>query len=155
LVSGGTLPNVWTNAKWKDFVEDTKTHGGWYYNFTDARERNLGQAALFGDLLTFTTYAPSDDLCEFEGPGFLYGLYYLTGTAGPNPVFINILSPPSTYNYKRSSLGPGLLSKPSIHVGNKDGSTAFVQSSDGAIFPVEELNPGKTTSGKTSWSQRE
>ena len=110
---------------------------------------------MFGDLLTFTSYMPSNDVCLDEGSSYLYGLYYLTGTAPYNPALRNVLIPNPVNHIKRISLGPGLASKPSIHVGNKDGSTAFVQNSDGSIIPIEEINPGMTKSGRTAWSQRE
>ena len=54
---------------------------GWYMDFPGAKERNLGQATLFGDLLTFTTYIPSADICSFAGQSNLYAVYYKTGTA--------------------------------------------------------------------------
>ncbi len=151
LVSGGVSPNTWTNATWSSFLSDTKARGGWLYNFTDPKERNISQAALFGDLLTFTSYVPSIDICA-PGSSFLYGLYYLTGTAPFTAVLHDALNPTPVNNLKRISLGVGLASKPSIHVGTKDGSTAFVQTSDGAIIPIGETNPGMTKSGRTSWS---
>ncbi len=152
LVSGGFISGSIT---WKDFVTATKSRPGWYYNFTESLERNVGQAALFGDLTTFTSYKPSNDICTYEGSSNLYALYYLTGTAPIRSVLYSILEPSPTNNLKKISLGTGLVSKPSIHVGTKDGSTAFVQSSDGSIIPVEEQNPGMTKSGRTAWSQRD
>ncbi len=156
LVNGGTAPNTWTNRSWEDFLNDTKAiKGGWYYNFTDSLERNIGQAALFGDLLTFTSYIPSNDICTYEGSSYLYALYYLTGTAPSHAVIHGSTAPLPTDNLlKRMSLGKGLVSKPSIHVGRKDGSTVFVQTSDGSILTLEEENPGLTKSGKTSWGYR-
>jgi len=159
LVTGGTAPNVWTGATWGQFLTDTKAKGGWFYNFTGTLtatgERNVSQAALFGGLLTFTTYIPSNDVCEYEGSSDLYGLNYLTGTAPYVPALNYVLEPNPTNNLKRIPLGPGLASKPSIHVGQKDGSTAFVQNSDGSTIPIQEANPGMTKSGRSAWSQRE
>ncbi|MCK7513399.1 MAG: hypothetical protein MZV70_61430 [Desulfobacterales bacterium] len=50
------------------------------FNSRQPRERNLGQGALLGGLLTFTTYQPYDDVCLSEGLSNLYGVYYQTGT---------------------------------------------------------------------------
>ncbi len=158
VVTGGPVPPSGTAGApktWNDFVAASKTFKGWFYNFDESLERNLGQAALFGDLTTFTSYVPSNDTCTYEGSSNLYALYYLTGTAPNKTVLYDILQPSPTYNIKKISLGTGLVSKPSIHVGTKEGSTVFVQSSDGSIIPVEEQNPGTTKSGRTAWSQRD
>lgn len=157
-VSGGPVPpsgTVGSPIAWKDFVTATKSFKGWYYNFTDNLERSVGQAALFGDLTIFTSYIPSNDICTYEGSSYLYALYYLTGTAPSSTVLYDLLFPTPTNNIKRTSLGTGLVSKPSIHVGSKDGATAFVQSSDGSIIPVDVETPGTVKSGRAAWSQRE
>jgi len=168
MVSGGPVPpsgTVGTPKSWSEFVAATKHKDGtgnydfqgWYYNFdldTGIFERNVGQAALFGDLLTFTSYVPSADTCEVEGSSYLYALYYLTGTASVNTVIDDPDKPDPDNNLIRIPLGKGLVSKPSIHVGAKDGSTVFVQTSDGAILTLGEENPGQTKSGTTSWGYR-
>jgi len=170
MVSGGPVPpsgTVGTPKSWSEFVAATKHKDGtgnydfqgWYYNFdldttTGIFERNVGQAALFGDLLTFTSYVPSADTCEVEGSSYLYALYYLTGTASVNTVIRDSANPSPDNNLIRIPLGKGLVSKPSIHVGAKDGSTVFVQTSDGAILTLGEENPGQTKSGTTSWGYR-
>jgi len=169
-VSGGPVPpsgTVGTPKSWSGFVAATKHKDGtgnydfqgWYYNFdldtaTGIFERNVGQAALFGDLLTFTSYVPSADTCEVEGSSYLYALNYLTGTASVNTVIRDSANPSPVNNLIRIPLGKGLVSKPSIHVGAKDGSTVFVQTSDGAILTLGEENPGQTKSGTTSWGYR-
>jgi type IV pilus assembly protein PilY1 len=53
----------------------------WKLHFSATRERNLGQAALLGDILTFTTYAPDPNACQNEGDSYFYATYYKTGTA--------------------------------------------------------------------------
>lgn len=150
LVSGG----AWANISWQSFVTGTASSGGWYYNFPDNLERNIGQAALYGDILTFTSYVPSDDVCTFEGSSYLYALYYLTGTAGPDAVLFDPGNPTPANNLKRIDLGRGLVSKPSIHVGKKDGTTVSVQSSDGSILTIDENNTGQTRSGVIGWRYR-
>ena len=58
-----------THITWDDLIDeiDTAACKGWYLDFTTSKERNLGQTSLLGELLTFTTYIPSDDICSFEG----------------------------------------------------------------------------------------
>ena len=130
---------------------------GWYRHLVDLRERSLGMPVLLGGLTTFTTYQPSDDLCTPEGNSFLYGVYYLTGTAWYENVF-------GTYDYDskeivkdKLGLGLGLATSPSMVVGAEgQDAKAFVQTSTGEIVEVgqENLPVGSSQSGRTSWSER-
>ncbi len=156
-VSGGPYPYITpsTTTTWSDFVGWTKTKkGGWYHTLIDTGERNIGQAALFGDLLSFTTYVPSIEVCDFEGDSYLYALYYLTGTAPRDIAVFSHFSNIPDNHLKRIALGKGLVPKPSVHVGRNPGSTAFIQTGDGGILTIKEDNPGQTKSGKTSWGYR-
>lgn len=150
---------------WNDLINtiDSAACKGWYMDFSTAKERNLGQASLLGDLLTFTTYVPSDDICSFEGESYLYGVYYKTGTAYYESVFGTVyheLNGNSTVDKgeleikRKVSLGQGLAVTPNIHVGTEEGSKAFVQTSTGAIKVIEQINPGMTKSGVTSWQEK-
>ncbi|MGB5686137.1 MAG: hypothetical protein WBM35_10005, partial [Candidatus Electrothrix sp.] len=139
---------------------------GWYHEFHDPRERNLGAAALLGGLLTFTTYQPFNDKCKAEGQSFLYGLHYQTGTAPTESVFgtfdesdgsIKPDNSGSRINPKLS-LGRGLSTTPSMHVGSSDdhAAKAFIQTSTGEIIEVtqEKLPYENTKSGRMDWSDR-
>ena len=134
---------------------------GWRLDFDEPGERNIGQAVLLGDILTFTTYLPSADLCRFEGESYLYALYYGTGTAysksviglegdagGPTP-------PPGSPKkvLKKRSLGRGLTITPNVHTGRQKGSKVFIQTSTGAILGIDQQNPGVTKSGTLSWQE--
>ena len=130
---------------------------GWYKEFPDARERNLGQATLLGGLVTFTTYQPWDDVCLPEGMAFLYGSYYQTGTPWHSRVFA-----PSGIGVDvdgnvvdRLSIGRGLAMTPNLHVGKHAGSKAFVQTSTGAIveIPQPNLPIGNAKSGLKKWDE--
>jgi type IV pilus assembly protein PilY1 len=128
---------------------------GWLINFPDSKERNVGQAALLGDILSFTTYVPNTQTCSDEGTSYLWAVYYKTGTAFSSQV-IGFGS--NTFDgkmeiRKRTGLGRGLATSPNIHTGREAGSTAFIQSSTGAIVPTQEENPGATKSGKAYWME--
>jgi Tfp pilus tip-associated adhesin PilY1 len=133
-------------------IEDS--YQGWRMNFDyqSAGERNLGEAVLAGDILTFTTYVPSDDPCSIGGESLAYALYYRTGTAYQNPVIgVDQSKKDADGNalvLKRGHLGSGMTTTPNIHVGREDGSQAHIQTSTGAIKPVEQQNPGVLKSGK-------
>ena len=127
---------------------------GWYLDFSStARERNLGQGVLLGGLLTFTTYMPYNDLCLSEGLSDLYGVYYQTGTSWYKPVFGNNGVDSNSNVLSILPLGHGLSKQPNLHVGNKEGTTVFLQSSTGAILEIEQPNlPLRNTkTGKVSW----
>ncbi len=143
-------------------VKDTGCSGadGWVMDLEDLGERNLGQGALLGGLMTFTTYKPYQDVCKPEGDAFLYGVYFQTGTAFYEPVFTTQSGggtqtgdTGATVVTSRLSIGRGLATTPNLHVGRQEGSKAFVQTSTGTIVEIPQPNlPIKNTkSGKMTW----
>ncbi len=160
-----TESDVATFADLRDYiagtgcVNATSSSGvdGWYRDFHEPRERNLGQAALLGGLLTFTGYKPYNDICQAEGVSFLYGVHYQTGTAWTGNVFGTFNRGGDTFVMEKISLGRGLATTPSMHVGTGDqGATAFVQTSTGEIIEIqqEELPVDNVKSGRSGWSDR-
>ncbi len=140
---------------------------GWYHAFHDPRERNLGASALLGGLLTFTTYQPYNDKCEAEGQSYLYGIHFQTGTAWTETVFGTFdknltndggSSKNTTVVKNKMSLGRGLSTTPSMHVGSDgdNAAKAFIQTSTGEIIEVEQKNlPIKGgRSGRQNWNDR-
>ncbi len=139
----------------EELVDEMVSFDGWLLNFPDSGERNLGQAAILGEVVAFTTYTPSSDLCEPEGTSKLFPLYYKTGTA----YFQSVVGLGSTMvNGKNEvlkvlDLGQGMTTTPNIHVGRQTGSKAFVQTSTGAIETIEQVNPGVTKSKRIGWME--
>jgi len=141
------------------------TKSGWLIDFVNPTspfltgERNLGQATLLGDILTFTTYTPSTNVCKFEGTSVLYACYYGTGTAYPESVIglgTNFVVEGGTNKFevlRKVSLGQGLTLTPNIHTGREDGSNVYVQTSTGTILQLKEANPGMVKSGKAGWEE--
>lgn len=165
--------NTYIYYSWNDLLEyiagEDCNSGldGWYREFQDDRERSIGQAALLGGLVVFTTYQPSADVCSAEGNSFLYGVHYQTGTAWYENIFghrdesILIKDTEGTETEgkivsDRISLGEGMTTTPSMHVGTGGDheATAFVQSSTGDIIAIKQENlPMKgAKSGKMGWS---
>ena len=127
---------------------------GWVRETHDPRERHLGQAALLGGLLTYTSYIPYSDVCKSEGRSFLYGIHYQSGTAWYENVFGTYTINGNKYVKARLGLGSGLATTPSLHVGSgANDSTAFVQTSTGEIIEIgqENLPLSNFKSGRTSW----
>jgi type IV pilus assembly protein PilY1 len=128
---------------------------GWYRDFPDDRERNLGQATLFGALLNYTTYQPYNDICVAEGLSSLYSVYYQTGTAWVEDIFGNVGYDPEArqVNPDRVDLGKGLTTTPSLHSGTQEGQKVFIQTSTGRIVEIPQPNlPEKQVkSGRIKW----
>jgi len=146
------------NVTFSDLEAEVQAEDGWYLNFDETGERNLGQAAVLGNIVTFSTFVPNNDLCAYEGRSYLYGLYYKTGTAywegvlktdDNNGTGID----PNNKVISKIDIGKGYSETPNIHTGREAGSKAFVQTSTGAIISIEQANPGITKSGKTSLYQ--
>ncbi|MCJ7681467.1 MAG: hypothetical protein MUP70_12125, partial [Candidatus Aminicenantes bacterium] len=144
----GTAPASRTYSTGKD---------GWYKEFADDRERNLGQGALLGGLLTFTTYKPYDDVCLAEGFSYLHGVYFRTGTAWYQSIFGDNALDGNGNVKARLDLGRGLATTPDLHVGKEEGSKAFVQTSTGTIVEIPQPNlPLKSVkTGSTSWMEKD
>jgi type IV pilus assembly protein PilY1 len=126
---------------------------GWSKDMLNLGERNLGQATLLGGLLSYSTYIPNTDICSPEGSGYLYGIYYQTGTSWFEDVFGRS---PVLYNEPINEgifLGAGLSTTPNIHVGEQEGGKAFIQTSVGQIVEIPQPNlPIKNyKSGRVKW----
>lgn len=141
------------NLEMSEKVSGLDTYNGWKLDFDLSGERNLGQAAILGNIVTFTTFVPSEDLCQPEGESFLWAPYYRTGTAYLKSVIGTRARGEETEVTRKISVGAGLASTPNIHSGAEAGSTAFVQTSTGAIISVQQENPGVVKSGMISWRE--
>jgi type IV pilus assembly protein PilY1 len=136
--------------------DDLDVYNGWKINFGESTslfkgERNIGQAAILGDIVTFTSYVPSVDKCDTEGESYLWAPHYRTGTAFYRSIIG--LDTDGTTVLRKLSLGKGLATTPNIHTGAEAGSKAFVQTSTGAIIGLEQTNPGVIKSGIISWRE--
>jgi type IV pilus assembly protein PilY1 len=153
VYDGGTVvPNLENLVKAED---------GWIRTLATSKERILAKPALLGGIVFVPSFVPSSDVCGFGGDSYLYGLYYLTGTAYYDAVFpgeTTTVAVSGVGNVEqvddRISLGYGKASSMGIHVGMGDDSTGYVQQSTGTIV-TQTLNPAlNVKSGLTSWIQR-
>lgn len=165
VVTGSSVTNfaAFENLFEYDFSNGTPpTYPGWYITYPTLGERNLGQGALLGDIITFTGYTPSNVICESEGSSDLYALYYRTGTGYWRSVIgldyttytTDTLSETVYKTETTLDLGKGLALSPNLFRGRAEGSKAFVQTSTGEIIEVKQDNPGIVKSEKTSWIQK-
>jgi type IV pilus assembly protein PilY1 len=125
------------------------SYWGWWMDLPYPRERSLSKPRVIGGAVLFTTYIPDFDLCSIGGDGRLYGLYFLTGTAHPDP----ILDENSGISVKSVDLGKGLPASMAIHLGKESGATSYTQSSTGNVYQRTFMPPLLFKSGTVSWRQ--
>ena len=115
-------------------------------------ERVVNKPAAFGGIALFPTFTPVSDLCRFGGSSKLYGLYYESGTAYKRKVF-NVADTDTVQDVV--SLGAGLASSPTIHVGKQQGQTGMVltQLSTGQIVQIEVTPAFSVKSGTQYWKE--
>jgi type IV pilus assembly protein PilY1 len=138
---------------------------GWYLNLppisgtagTSPATRVINSSALSGGVLFTTAYQPSPDKCTGDGLSRLYGLYYRTGTAYPDPA---VLGTKIVLNKKIASpyleLGHGFATTPSLHSGEGSGDknvTVFTQLSTGTIIRTEAKTVHSIRSRMESWKE--
>jgi len=141
-----------SSSDWASLLTDQYAKEGWVLNFSSGTgERNLGQAALIGGLLSFTSFIPESDICSAGGESFLWALYYKTGTAHYGGILGTTTVGGKEQATPEISLGKGLATSPNIHVGRESGTSVFVQSSTGEITRIQQENPLSTKSGMQSW----
>ncbi len=148
-VGGDTVSGVSGVSNFNELL--SAVNNGWYKDFPDTGERNLGQATVFGELVAFTTYTPSADYCSFEGTSKFWALYYKTGTGYKDPAFKQ--GENETVVSENVDLGIGLSVTPNLHVDAEGNVTALVQQSTGAIQSISMDSPGAVGNGFMSWKE--
>jgi type IV pilus assembly protein PilY1 len=112
------------------------------------RERALSRPVIIGGTVFFTTYVPTAQMCLSSGNGYLYALYYLTGTAYKDPSlgstnlgsyttstrFVDLgYGMPSGVTVQMGATGFGVDGAATSGIGCASGITTFIQSSSSAI----------------------
>ena len=96
-------------------------------------ERSVVNPTLVAGVIFLPTFVPTNDFCASDGISYLYVLFYKTGTAPPYPVVGTTPSGANTNITTKVSLGVGLASSGSMHVG-QGGGTICSQMSGGNAF---------------------
>ncbi|GAB4433183.1 MAG: PilC/PilY family type IV pilus protein [bacterium] len=123
---------------------------GWMANMTETRERGVAKPALIGDIVLYTTFTPTGDVCGGGGHGNIYALYSITGTAYNKP----IIGTSSNVINKKLSLSSGTPSSISIHMGREKGGKAYIQQSTGEILSIEFQTAAQAKSGYILWREK-
>jgi type IV pilus assembly protein PilY1 len=116
-------------------------------------ERVIAEPLVLGGIVTWTTYIPGIEECEFEGDSNLYAVYYKTGTSFKKYVFKeqkNQASPdPNVARVKH--LGKGMPSSVSAQITDSGSIKGFAQQSTGSIAEIEQDPAFKMKSGRVGW----
>lgn len=148
-----------TVNKFKGWYRDLpiNTVGGW-----TSAERVLTRPVVAGGAVVFTTFYPEADVCSQGGQGFVYGVYYLTGTAHFVKLFQGVnegaASGVATGDKPlKLRIGKGMPSAPTITVtkGGAGGSQvrAVVQDANGAPVTIGINLPFIPQSGQVLWKR--
>lgn len=133
------------------FKGTSPIYPGWRLDLLDLGERSIAPPRVIGGLALFTTFTPpTADICSFGGTSRLYGLYFTTGTAHPRAP----LGQEGGISLRSMVIGTGAPSAVGLHVGTKEGVTAFIQNSTGDISQEDVTPPIKFKTGVTAWRQR-
>ena len=129
-----------------DFTGDALSHDG---------ERVIATPLILGGIVTWTTYIPGIEECEFEGDSNLYAVYYKTGTSFKKYVFKEQKdqAAPDPNVARVKHLGKGMPSSVSAQITSDGTIKGFAQQSTGSIAEIEQDPAFKMKSGRTGWKE--
>jgi type IV pilus assembly protein PilY1 len=158
IIDWQTLLDVVRNTE--DQTSYPDYYDGWIRSLAVPGERVLTKGALLGGIVITASFLPTDDPCGFGGDSYLYGLYYETGTAYFNPVFIEQGTTTVTVEEQEVvkileiyDLGRGKSSGVSAHLGREEGAMGYVQQSTGAVTGVKIKPAFSVKSSMRSWQE--
>ncbi|HSB45374.1 MAG TPA: hypothetical protein VLD60_10200, partial [Nitrospira sp.] len=112
-------------------------------------ERSIVSPTLIGGAVFFPTFTPSSDVCVAAGTSQIYGLYYLTGTGYPDPIFGVDASGQAV---RAVNGGQGVASSVAIQIGSEPtGMSGYFQSSNSAINKITPKPPAMLWSQFMAW----
>jgi type IV pilus assembly protein PilY1 len=149
---------------WAQLLTYMKNKNGWRISLGQTvptqGERVLNKPVVLGGVVFDTTFVPNQNPCGYDGDSFVLGVYYETGTAWIEEIFVGGSTEETVGGQKkvalssRAYIGVGRGSNVSIHVGMQEGATGFIQQSTGIVHSME-LNPAlKIRSGFVYWRER-
>ncbi|MBN2544056.1 hypothetical protein JXI42_14445 [bacterium] len=125
------------------FLNSVNQADGWISTFSNG-ERITTEPAILGETVFFTTIKPNLDVCAFGGEGRLFGVYYMSGTPEPTNQTLgkNTVSD-ETILTASISLGEGVPTAPTAHIGMTDEATISIQMSTGEIKQAQAKIAGQ------------
>jgi len=136
----------------------SERRGGWLLQLTEDGERCLQQPSLLGDMLTFSTWSPSSEMCHSAGSSRLYSLSYTRGSSHYRPVIgseadgVAEDGTPRQRVLKRKALGRGIAGAPVLQRAKYGDIRGLVSLSSGNLVSIDMVFPGSTASGPIFWN---
>lgn len=165
VATNGNLTGVGAIATFNALETAMVAKKGWYLDLppilgvagTAPATRVVNTSPLAGGVLFSAAYQPGIDACTGEGFSRLYGLYYKTGTANPDPAVLGTeMSLGVEYSKSFLDLGYGFATTPSLHTGSGSGDHSLNikdQLSTGAIADPNVETPLAVRSNIESWRE--
>jgi type IV pilus assembly protein PilY1 len=129
------------------FIALVGTKDGWVIKLLPVSgpgvgERVLSAATVFGGIVFFPTFTPTNDICASSGTSNLFALFYKTGGPYTEPIIGTTAGGGGVANVNRStSLGSGMAFGAVPYVGSgADGTSPyklFINTSSGSLSPQE------------------
>ncbi len=89
-------------------------------------ERAVSSPTVFGGVVFFPTFIPTNDICVSSGTSRLWALFYKTGSAYQEPIIGTSAAGANQTVNKFGSLGEGLAFGIVVHMGSgRDGGSPF------------------------------
>ena len=139
---------------------------GWYTTLPQSGapngERVLASPVVFGGIVYFPTFIPTNDICASSGTSYLYSLYYQTGSAYQESIIGTTPGASGNVNVSgKVSLGEGLAFGGVTHIGSGSDGGAPIKicnnTSTGALLCTESNTVGGSLDPRShfiSWIYR-
>jgi type IV pilus assembly protein PilY1 len=109
-------------------------------------ERVVNSPTVFGGMVFFPTFIPTNNVCSSTGISRLWSLFYKTGSAYQEAIIGTTASGANQTVNKYGSLGDGLAFGIVVHIGSgRDGGSPFgllINMSQGNFGDCPTCNPG-------------
>ena len=163
--STGVVYEMPAETVWGSFnqlLDEADDYPGWRRSLVNSTgERMLNKGAIVGGTVLATSFAPASSICSYGGSSYLYGVYYLTGTAYKTSIFyddsvtIGSGDDAGIANLTSIALGSGLSSSPTVHVGQQEGNdvTVLYQKSTGEVGRLNITPALQVRSGLKLWRE--
>ncbi|WP_447978063.1 pilus assembly protein [Candidatus Nitrospira bockiana] len=108
------------------------------------RERVLAKPTVVGGIVFFPSFVPDDDLCLSLGKGYLYALFYLTGTAYNQDVIGTSSAGLKDQVKSNISLGDGQTGQLGVHIGAQGSDASGTSGGEGCQGSVSIVGQSST-----------
>jgi type IV pilus assembly protein PilY1 len=137
----GNLKDV-TSSGNNTFTPPTDPKKGWYIRLTATKEQAFGKAAVFNNLVYFTTFSPKEadpDVCTTGGTARLYVMEYRSGGGALEVDAMADLSGSAGTRWK--IIGSGVPSAPTITINSKGQASIFAGTTENQVFSQQGFSP--------------